>query len=94
MPGKPNVMRRWWRKVKKNRKRTNTGSSADLEREASSTSESGFEDSADIESSRDNTDTEDENNTHEVPQNLEIFDQYLDPCPPKGKQKILFAIRV
>ena len=89
MPGKPNVVRRWWRKVKKNRKRTNTSSSADLEREASSTSESGFEDSADIESSLDKTDTEDGNNRsiHEAPQNLEIFYQYLDPCPPRGKQK-------
>ena len=85
MPGKPNVMTRCWKKIRKNGKRTNTSSSADTEREASSTSESGFEDSVDMESSTDNTDIEDENNIHEAPE--EISDQYLDSCRPRGTQK-------
>ena len=80
-------MRRWWKKVKKNRKLTNTSSSADLEREASSTSESGFVDSADMESSREGTDIEDENDTRESPDDLELFEPYLDSYPPRGKQK-------
>ena len=78
-------MVRCWKKIRKNGKRTNISSSADLEREASSTSESGFEDSPDTELSRENTDTEDENNIHEAPE--EIVDQCLDSCRPRGTQK-------
>ena len=85
MPGKPNVMRRWWKKVRKNRKRTNTSSSADLEREVSSTSESGFEESVEMGSSLDNTESEDENISHEAPENVQIFNQYFD----RGTQKLL-----
>ena len=75
MSGNPKGRKRWWKKVKKNRKRTKTSSSADLEREASSTSESGFED---------DTDTEDENVIRKA---TEDFEQHLDSCPHRGKQK-------
>ena len=78
-------MKKWWKKVRKNRKRTNTSSYSDLEGEA--TSESGFEDSAEMGSSLGNTDSEEENNMHEAPEG--IFDQYLDSCPSRGPQKYL-----
>ena len=85
MPGKPNVMKKWWKKVRKNRKRTNTSSHSDLEGEAITTSESGFEDSVEMGTSPDNTESKDEDNIQTVPKG--IFDQYLNSDPPRGTQK-------